>query len=377
MTYIYYFLLIILIGYVIYLIYNIFYFKRLENKKVPQAPFPLPFISIVIAVRNEEKNIQSCLQSVLNQDYPKDLYEVILVDDHSEDATLKIAKGFQKNSDKLKIIELKDNIVNSQKKKALTTGIYHSKGKWIAVTDADCVVPTTWLSTLVNYISNEVAFIAGPVKMQTNSESWLEKMQALESSGLVFIAASNIEAGTPMLCNGANVLYNKRLFNDVGGFENIDSVASGDDELLMHKFHNQCFKIKYCLKKEAIVETLSCPDLVSFWEQRIRWVSKSKAYKNWRISLAQILVYLANLAVFCGMIGWLFDKWNWFIPVAFCSLKMLIDFVLLYNATRFLGNQRLLKLFIPTFFLNIIYVIIIGIAGNFVKKYNWKGRHVN
>jgi glycosyltransferase involved in cell wall biosynthesis len=121
-------------------------------------------ITVIIPARNEEDNITACLQSILAQDYPKNLFEVIVVDDHSTDGTAEQVRSF--TSENIRLISLKDHTnndpLNSYKKKAIEIAVQQSTGNLIVTTDADCVVSTKWLSRIASFYEQYCpVFIAG------------------------------------------------------------------------------------------------------------------------------------------------------------------------------------------------------------------------
>ncbi len=117
----------------------------------------LPYVSIIIAARNEEKNIGKCIKSLVSQTYPQNKFEVIITDDHSTDQTVPIIKSF--SEDNIRVISLADftgnNKINSYKKKSIETALKFAKGELIVTTDADCIAPQKWLETLVSFYKKQ------------------------------------------------------------------------------------------------------------------------------------------------------------------------------------------------------------------------------
>jgi glycosyltransferase involved in cell wall biosynthesis len=128
----------------------------------------IPFISVVVAARDEEKNITHCIQSLLKQDYPVDKYEILIVDDFSTDKTAELIKKFEASGANLKYLsstaKRHEKIIVSYKREAIQTGINASKGKYILLTDADCILPPSWITTFSEqFIKENCVFIGGPV----------------------------------------------------------------------------------------------------------------------------------------------------------------------------------------------------------------------
>ncbi len=350
-----------------------------KNSFMPKAGFTgsdktNTHFSIIIAARNEEKHIGCLLQAIQNQTYTSGKYEVIVVDDYSTDGTASIVQQFAF----AKLIKLKDiegtQQLNSYKKKALETGIAQSKGEWIVCTDADCKVPPQWLETIAAFIEEKKPqMIIMPVAIQCSSRP-IEIFQALDFMTLQGITATMLHH----MCNGANLAYTKKAFDAVNGFDGIDEVASGDDMLLMHKIARSFpGEIQYLKSTNVIVQTAPVKDVKEFFQQRIRWASKTGQYKEKGIWLSMLLVYLVNVlllafpVVALGTGNILYVK-PW---LALLVAKTGVEFVFLFPVAGFFNQKKLLWLFPLAQPFHIAYIVIAGWLGKF-GSYNWKGRTV-
>lgn len=339
---------------------------------------PKTKITIIIPARNEAENIQACLNSIVHQNYPTDLFEVIVIDDHSTDDTADIIRSYADQN--IRLLQLADFVDESNtksfKKRAIEIGVAHAKGDLIVGTDADCIVPENWLRHFAHYFEKTKAvFIAAPVNFHEEKNT-LERFQSLDFIGMMGITAAGITGKFMHMCNGANLAYSKKAFNKIGGFKGIDHVASGDDMLLMQKmakfYPNRIGFIKH--PKQTVL-THAKPTWTSFLSQRLRWASKSSDYTEW-----QVAFYLAMVFFFCCTI--LFNV----ILLAFLGkailytllvqvfIKMLMDFLLLYPTSQFFGRSDLMRSFFPSSFLHLLYIVIIGFLANFKKNYSWKDR---
>ena len=346
------------------------------RKKGPAPNSFHPSVSVIIPARNEAEGISACLESVLNQNYPEELVEIVLVNDHSTDQTGKIAREIAHSNPNLKVLDLETGNINSYKKAAISAGIETAKGEIIIQTDADCVVEPGWIAAMVAHFREETALVSGPVCLDYRKR-WIEIFQALESMGLVTIGAGSLLAGRPNMCNGANLAYRKTVFEEVGGFRGVDNIASGDDELLLQKIHRlKKYRLDFAKDRAAIVRTRALPDWQSLKAQRLRWVSKARYYPNKWVNLTQALSYLALLGipVLTGMAIW--DERLWWLVLTFFILKLLADAYILSRAAKFFHKLPLLNYLLPMQPIYILYVLWIGIAGNFVSTYTWKDRKV-
>ncbi len=333
-------------------------------------------ITVIIASRNEERNIEECLRSISIQNYPKDLYEIILIDDHSEDKT--VEKALNLKIGNLRILNLEEGTFS--KKKALEIGIKNSDAELIVCTDADCTVGRNWLKSIASlYLKGGVRFIAGPVMFDYNNTIF-EKFQALDFLGMIAITAAGIRGRYLNMCNGANLAYPRAVFNELGGFQGIDGIASGDDMLFMHKVAKKYPDgIRFLKTQEAIVRTSPTKSLSEFWYQRIRWASKNGSYSGYGTQIQLLLVWFFMLMLFISSISAIILSSPQLIVAVLSAwlLKSLADYLLLSSSASFFGHTKLLKIFLPALLLHWAYIFSVGLWANISKKYFWKGRKLS
>ena len=170
----------------------------LRRKPLIAAPAEddLPFVSVVVAARNEERNIRRCLESILEQDYPADRFEVIVSDDHSTDRT-KAEALLAANSNlavRLTLLEAGAG-AGAGKKRAVERAVRAAKGPWILTTDADTGREAGWLSTMATEaLAPGTRMVLGPVRIE--GASCFGKLQALEFAGVMGLTAGSAGAGS-------------------------------------------------------------------------------------------------------------------------------------------------------------------------------------
>ena len=333
-------------------------------------------MTVIIPARNEEHNISQCLESVLNQTYPKELFEIIVADDFSTDATVAIVSGF--TAENVILISLSDHVepvgLSAYKKKAIEIALSKAKGELIVTHDADCIAGPQWLETIaLTYSSFRPAFMAAPVAY-TNENTFLSIFQSLDFMTLQGITGAAIFKKFHYMCNGANMAYEKKAFDEVHGFEGVDHIASGDDMLLMHKIAVRYpERISFIASKKAIVRTAPMKDIRTFLNQRIRWASKTSSYKDPRIILVLSLVYLFNVwFVIAGICAFFYPIMLAYILFILFA-KTVIELFFLYPVAGFFDKKLLLWWFPLAQPFHIIYTIVAGWLGTF-GKYEWKGR---
>ena len=347
-----------------------------ESYGVKDNSLPDDYISIIIPFRNESQNILETLSSLEKQDYSKDKFEVIFVNDFSDDDSLELLCKAEKSLN-IKIISLPEDYSKYQhKKRAIRFGIENAMGSIIVTTDADCIHNTKWLRTLMGQFDDETGFVSGPVEFIEES-TLFNRMQKLEFAGLVLTGAGLIGIKEPIICNAANIAYRKKVFDEVSGFTYKHSLSSGDDELLMQKIRKETnYKIKFCMNKEAVVRTSSNRNLNQFYQQRKRWASKGLFYSNHYLILKLIMIFLFYLSFPLQLVLGIFYNPLFLISMLLCfSIKAMMEYIILKTGANNLFNKSILKPFIPAEVLHIPYILIAGISGA-LGDYIWKERKI-
>ncbi len=346
---------------------------------VDKRRIPSTKISIIIPARNEEDNIGKCIEAILKQDYPKDLYEVIIIDDHSTDKTIEIVSRYKDaNVRCLKLSDYPTDNVIAYKKKALSIGIAASTGELILTTDADCFAGQNWLQHIAAiYEQEKPVMIVAPVDF-TNNGSTVQLFQSLDFMSMQGITAASHQLKLGNMSNGANLAFSKAAYTAVDGYNGIDHLASGDDYLLMMKL-NQAYPnhISYLKNQDAIVKTAPQPNWNSFIQQRIRWASKSGKYDDKKLTSILLFVYLYNVLIFVSAFVSFSQLHTPYVYLFFLLLfiKTIVELIYLTPVAKFFSKQRELLYFPWLQPLHIAYIVSAGLLG-FIGVYKWKGRKV-
>ncbi len=360
---------------VLILVYRVGWQRR-SRLELPADFVPEIFFSVIVPARNEEQNIAACLQSILDNDYPPELIEILVMDDHSTDRTAEIAGSF----DRVRCLSLArflgDRSVHAYKKKALEVAISQARGTVILTTDADCMVPPNWLKHIAAaYKQTHAVMVAGPVAY-INDGSLISRFQSLDFMTMQGITAAAAALHLGYMSNGANLSFRKEAFDAVGGYKGIDHLASGDDYLLTMKLQQRFpGRFSFLSHQEAIVQTLPQPDWKSFLNQRIRWASKTGKYKDHRLTGILLLVYLFNLGLLLLTILALIRPSLWPHWLGLFFFKFFVELVLLLPIAKFFGRRRELTAFLFLQPLHIGYIVLAGWLG-FRGSYEWKGRRL-
>lgn len=359
-------LFVILKIYIISISLLIYGFTRIKKYRKSNLK-PHTNFTIIVPFRNEEENLPKLLDSFVKLNYPTDLFEVILVDDSSNEKFQ--VSGFRFH------VSLIDNIriSNSPKKDAISTAMQHVKTNWVITTDADCIAPENWLLTFDNYIQeNNVLMLAGAVSYQCEN-SFLHHFQQLDLTSLQGATIGSFGIKKAFMCNGANLAYTKSLFEKLNGFEGNNKIASGDDVFLLQKAADLFpDKVHYLKAKEAIVLTKPTENWRSLFHQRVRWAAKTSSYQSIFGKSLGLIVFFGNLSFVIGFVLLIFGIWSWQLLVLFVFPKFIIDFVLLYLTNQFLTNTRLRYLFLSSLFYPFFStcVALYSLFGS----YEWKDR---
>src|SRR5690606_22127115 len=193
-------------------------------------------------------------------------YEVILIDDHSEDDTVAIAHTLAAAlSLPLRSVLLSEKSQARKyvqgKKAALQQGVEAAKGEVIVTTDADCMMEAGWLQSIHHYFKGyDAKMVIGPVTFFESSKAF-DRLQTIELAALVGTGAVSLGYGKPNMCNGANLAFSKVAFEAVGGYEDNLHIPSGDDEFLLQKIYS-CFpnEVFFNVHPEGVVSTSSVED---------------------------------------------------------------------------------------------------------------------
>lgn len=372
---------LILLIFLYLLFYYIFFIQSLwrgvRNNDSPKNSLSVnEFVSIIIPYRNEKENLIKSLTSISNQSFPRDRYEVLYVDDNSDDNGTKILRE-SINQDNIKVLHspFKDS-ERAHKKKALQYAIEQAKGEIIITTDADCRHGIHWLSVMISCFDKTTGFVSGPVEFE-NSSNLFEKIQHLEFSSLILVGAGLIGIGSPIICNAANLGFRKSVFEKVGGYRDNINISSGDDEFLMQKIARETdYKVKFCSSKKAKSFTNPNKTLSEFYNQRKRWASKGFLYKDKRIVVKLVLIFLFYLGIPAQLLLGIYLN-QIFLFSFFMSVfaKFFFEYRFMISASQKLFVKPKFSLFLLAELIHIPYIIIAGLTGLF-GNYKWKGRKV-
>ncbi len=334
------------------------------------------FFSIILSARNEAENIEECIRQVIKQDYPIENFELIIIDDFSDDTTYDIADSILKTSSLN--YQLIKQTRHHGKKQNLALAIEKAKGPIIITTDADVSFRSiNWLKSISAYFKKfGPDMLIMPVDFETQT-GLLPRFQILENFALTAISAGYTGIRKPFMCNGANLAFKKNAYLKTNGYQSHLTISSGDDVLFLEdlkKFPGS--SIHYFISRDLIVKTKTQTKVYDFLSQRLRWAYKAKYNSNLLNIISGIIILSANL-LFLALLVAIIKK-SVIMPYLsiFVIAKVVFDFLLLFLAADFLGRIKYIWWLIPFEFIYWIYALFVGTASLFVKPY-WKGKKIN
>jgi len=344
------------------------------SKKFPKIPeSELPTVTVIVAARDEEKNILRCLNSLNNLNYPDNKLEIIIVDDQSTDKTGKLIDEFisspktpARRAGRFKKIITKKEIGRLKgKTNALANGLEAAKNEIIFTTDADCEVSPDWVKTMASYYTKDVGMVNGITTQ--NAFNGFSGMQSLDFIYLLIAASATINLEKPISCIGNNMSYRKKTYYETGGYENLPFSVTEDFNLLMAIYKLKKYKIVYPVDKGSLVTSLPCPDLKSLAHQKKRWGvgGLGVPFRGFFIMANGFLSYLGIL-----LVPFFYSP----LCLYLIALKLLLDFLVLYPVLKLLGISKNLKYFFHFQIYYTIYVLALPFMVLFSRKVIWKER---
>jgi cellulose synthase/poly-beta-1,6-N-acetylglucosamine synthase-like glycosyltransferase len=336
----------------------------------------LPFVTVVVAARNEAANLGRSIPRLLDQDYPSDRYEVVVVDDRSSDETSAVVERHASDrAGQLRLVRVESLPEGwTGKKWAVHRGIAAAKGEIILTTDADCLAGQRWIGGIVAHFMEDpgCGLVGAPVDYEGAADwNWPDRLLRTEFVALSLVAAGSIAIRRPLVISAQNMAYRRSLYDAIGGQEPHSSIPTGDDVFLLFSAHASGAGISYSLHPDTVVRTQPPSGPRAFYHQRARWASKGPAYPAGPRTFSTIVwglnalllagLPLALAGTIPGLGPWLAAAWG---------LKGAGDVALLSRG-NLLGLRGSLFDYLTGIPLHIPYVVFFGLAGR-LGAYRWR-----
>lgn len=314
--------------------------------------------SILIPVRNEEENISTLLKSIINQDYPSELIQLIVIDDHSTDKTIERVKNYPN----VQVIQLKGNPSTANKKMAIEEGVKLSTGEFILTTDADCIWQKDLLQLTDQLIVQEGSeVVCGNINITPNPAiQLLNEFEQIDTAGMMLVTAAGIQTRQYYLANGAFLAYRKANFISLNPYQKNKDIASGDDMFLVQKMAEAGKKISFLKNRISLVQTPSNTNWNAFIRQRKRWAGKNKAMSGMELKTVMGIPYLTSLFIITFLlIGFIIP--SILVSVLFLFLLKLLGDMILFKELKKSYSLSISWLKIPLFsIMHTAYVFVFG-----------------
>tara|TARA_B110000046_G_scaffold48630_1_gene53946 strand:+ start:65633 stop:66733 length:1101 start_codon:yes stop_codon:yes gene_type:complete len=362
----------------IFLVYGVMTGWLILAKKTKQPDVisdQLEPLSLIIAYRNERHNLEKLIKGIESQLIDLAKLELVLVNDHSSDGSFELVEQLLQN---LSLATRHVNLEGGEgKKAAITLGVQQASYDLILCTDADCKLPTNWINTMIQpFVKKEVKMVLGAVRLR-GSKGWGQKLQEIEFSALMAMTILTCRRESAVMSNGANYAFRKTSFNKSNAYANNSTINTGDDIFLLHSvkrnFGKSC--IVFSENESSVVSTQIKESFSSFFQQRIRWASKSKSFKDPDTLKIGAIVFLANLAVIWALVGAILQLHSLQFFLGCFLFKWVLDLLLIQQLPLYLRPDYFVKW---TFILSILYPFYsVGIAlVSLFYRPQWKGRKI-
>lgn len=329
--------------YVFFILFLRFGMSKLERWETEHFTANTRF-SIIIPFRNEEHNLPTLLKSIAALDYPKDRYELILVDDDSQDESAVVCREFLKVHPDIQAQLLTGASRASSIMTAIESGIQAANYEYILRIDAHYILPEGHLSAfnaqlLHDKVDMMIGPLAYPILEMREKRGFLSDFQSLDLLSLQAATQGSFGVGKPFLCSDVSLCYSKIGYETVKGFSENHKGVGEDNNYLLEKFLKADLRLAYVKNPAAVVRSPRQDNWKEVLSQRADWVTKTTANKNALGKWIGLLVFLTNIVLVLGIPAMLFNLLEpQYYAIAFV-FKFNADFLLLYPMASFLDME--------------------------------------
>ncbi|CAG0997531.1 MAG: glycosyltransferase [Bacteroidetes bacterium] len=367
-------------GLVVIVVYSLFFLKLAlffkKETNLSSGKSTIDSATVIVPFRNETENILHCLNALKKQKCDSFRWEVVLVNDHSEDDSVQKINHFisENNLDSTyRVVSLSAN--EKGKKTALKKAIMLANGELIITTDADCVFTEQWLNELVKAFTPNTHFVFAPVLYQ-NEKTFFHVFFSLEFLTMMCAGIAMANCQKPVYCNAANMAFRKESYLKIENKITGNQSASGDDVFTLHAFAVHYPEGTKALKiEESVVYTNIPCTLKEILHQRLRWASKSVYYKNISVHYMMLLIGVTNILLLLMLLWSIFNYKRIGLCLIIFAIKCGIDYCFIFLGAKQMKKTKLLKVFLPSFIIYPFYLFVLLLL-NFVMPVYWKGRKI-
>ncbi len=344
-----------------YILLVVLVLLRLKSQQIFELT-TVPEVTVIVAFRNESEKLSALISALKAQSYT--YAKFVLINDHSEDESLQLAKSLTKGNTRFTVLSLPEGITG--KKRAIQEALNQTKTSIILFTDADCKPNPGWISCMVGAMQHYWAdFISGTVLIDS-PKNMFERLQAIELNFLVALGHGLIELGYPLLCNAASMGITEKIAKLPVNLQK----ASGDDVFRLHESFAHRFNIIYLNHPESHVFTKAEQNFKSWFHQRLRWAAKTPAYRPLSLKVLSSIIVLGQVSLILFL--FIFPIWLWLILL---SLKITTETILMVKAEKIYKQSYSLTEIVLVGLIYPFSTLVMGILSPLVSP-KWKGRSI-
>ena len=335
----------------------------------PRPPAGCMTVSVIVSARNEARDLPVCLASLLAQDYPPQLLQIILVDDHSTDETgalVDAAAAAHAHVIALHSADLPRNGLEA-KARGIAHGIHAATGEWVLITDADAAVHPEWARRLLGRVTANTGMVGGALVVRSNgSVGIVERM----SWGFLQLFNTGMAGwGLPFVCLGPNMGIRRDVYVSAGGLE-AASFRVAEDLALFQMVQRRKLGIQVYMDAESTATLAPVPSARHLLSQHRRWlgggIGQGPAYA---VLLGLAILWASGILLYM-LVGWRLGGAYW---LAFLAAKALLDARLLAMQQR---RMRLTEHVRFWWVLQLYHIALIGLLPPsflFTRRIAWRG----
>ncbi len=340
--------------------------RGLRRKK--EFPFQTtPSVTVLVCARNEEKNLDGCLASLLSLDYPSALLEILIVDDRSTDATAQMLESWKKQFPNLKTISTADfdETQHQGKVNALIRGMDEASGEFVVITDADCAVCPNWVREHLRWYDNETGMVSSITVL--DSMKPFDIAQSLEMTELLGLSMAAINYSIPVSVIGNNLSIRKAAYEEIGGYRKIPFSVTEDVALFQSVWNTEKWKVRFKANDDLLVRSQPPGSFKTWWRQKHRWVIGGKDIRV----MGKIILLLGFIGAFTLIAA------PFVLPLKLALLVIAVkffgDLLIIYPTLSGMKQMKLIW-FLPVYQLYLFFFLLCVPILYLQKEVRWKGR---
>ncbi|MBN2413844.1 glycosyltransferase [candidate division KSB1 bacterium] len=328
-----------------------------------------PAITIIVIARDEEKNIADCMNALLNQDFPKQKIQILIIDDDSRDNTYNIASSIASENPLVRVIKnTRSTNWKSRKKEALHQALHQAAGEFLFLTDADCRPGKSWIKDTLAEFDNTTGLVAGFSPQQSTGSSIWNGFLFADSLSAAFASAATIGLKRGVTCTGRNLAIRTQAVKDIGGYQYLPDSVSGDDDFILFQItRHPNWNVRYSFHKSTHVPAFGPENFSEFLRQKKRHISAGRYFDPGR-QAGYGIYHLTNFGLWFAALMSFWTNHFLIVPLLF---KILVDWIGLRLFTKKLSLGMDIIHFLIWEFLFPVYHILAA-PGAMRGKISWK-----